>query len=94
MPERGDEFFAGCRAFVHRVAARMFSPDEADDLTQEVMLRLVRHLPDLDLDQPLEPWLATVTRTVGIPGTGIFSVISHCEGLIDRGVRFARGARM
>lgn len=36
-------------------------PEEAEDVTQEVFLRLWRHLPELDL-QIVPAWLTTVTR--------------------------------
>ncbi len=61
-----DEFYAECRAYAYRLARRWFGAGEAEDIAQEVMVRLVRHLPNLDLSQPVQPWLATVTRNVGI----------------------------
>ncbi len=61
-----DAFYVECRAYVRVLARRWFGAGDAEDIAQEVMLRLVRSLPSLDLERPIEPWLATVTRNVGV----------------------------
>jgi RNA polymerase sigma-70 factor (ECF subfamily) len=64
-----DEFEALYRAYytrVHRLARRRVGADAAEDVTQEVMIRALRHLPTLDPDRPVWPWLATVTERVAI----------------------------
>ena len=52
-----DRIYAVARRFVG-------SGHEAQDLTQEIFLRLRRHLGQLDLDRDPAPWLFTVTINV------------------------------
>ncbi|TWU02215.1 sigma-70 family RNA polymerase sigma factor [Stieleria varia] len=49
------------RAFV---AVRIDDPFEAHDLAQEVFLLLWRRLEEIDLDQPLRPWLLAVAMNL------------------------------
>jgi len=43
--------------------ARTGDPDDADDVTQETLLRLHRHLPDFDGRSRFSTWLYQVTRS-------------------------------
>jgi RNA polymerase sigma-70 factor (ECF subfamily) len=52
---------AAVRAFV---AVRIDDPFEAHDLAQEVFLLLWRKLEEIDLDQPLRPWLLAVAMNI------------------------------
>ena len=52
---------AAVRAFV---AVRIDDPFEAHDLAQEVFLLLWRKLEEIDLDQPLRPWLLAVAMNL------------------------------
>lgn len=52
---------AAVRAFV---AVRIDDPFEAHDLAQEVFLLLWRKLGEIDLDQPLRPWLLGVAANL------------------------------
>ncbi len=38
--------------------------DEASDIVQETFLRLYKHLPKLNLDEPLKPWLYRAARNL------------------------------
>ena len=49
------------RPLVHRLAARICGPEEAEDVTQVVFLRLWRELPRLVRTGHFERWLARVT---------------------------------
>lgn len=49
------------RAFI---AVRLDDPFEAHDLAQEVFLILWRRLDEVDLDQPLRPWLMGVAANL------------------------------
>jgi len=49
------------RPRVHRLAARICGPEEAEDVTQVVFLRLWRELPRLVASGHMERWLARVT---------------------------------
>ncbi|MEM0968850.1 MAG: sigma-70 family RNA polymerase sigma factor [Verrucomicrobiota bacterium] len=74
------------RAFI---AVRLDDPFEAHDLAQEVFLTLWRRLKDIDLDQPLRPWLLGVAtnlirdhrrkrRPVPIGGNDeVFDLLNH-----------------
>lgn len=52
---------AEVRAFI---AVRIDDPFEAHDLAQEVFLLLWRKLAEIDVDQPLRPWLLAVAKNV------------------------------
>lgn len=62
-----DELFRKHVGFVGRIAFRLLGRDaEVDDVVQEVFVDAVRASARLDLTQPMEGWLATVTvRIVG-----------------------------
>ena len=49
------------RPRIHRLAARICGPEEAEDITQVVFLRLWRELPRLVARGHVERWLARVT---------------------------------
>ncbi|MEU4693864.1 sigma-70 family RNA polymerase sigma factor [Actinoplanes sp. NPDC023714] len=53
--------------FVHAIVARAVdSPDDADDVVQDTMLRAVRDLPGLRSPESFRPWLAAIAvRQVG-----------------------------
>jgi RNA polymerase sigma-70 factor (ECF subfamily) len=62
-----DEVYAWMRARLWSFLARMTGRrDAADDLAQEVWLRLARHAPKLADDTRLAAWLFTVARNVYI----------------------------
>ncbi|MGH3427537.1 MAG: sigma-70 family RNA polymerase sigma factor, partial [Mycobacteriales bacterium] len=50
------------QADVWRVCAALCSPDEADDLTQEVYLRTFRALPDFMARSSARTWLLSIAR--------------------------------
>lgn len=52
---------AAVRAFI---AVRLSDPFEAHDLAQDVFLLLWRKLGQIDLSQPLRPWLLTVATNL------------------------------
>ena len=45
--------------FILRMVGR---PQDAEDLTQDVFVQLVRSLPNIRTDQPLRPWIFVVAR--------------------------------
>lgn len=56
-----EEHQSAIRAFV---SARLDDPFEAHDLAQEVFLIMWKQLDQLDLDQPLRPWLLGVANNL------------------------------
>ena len=61
-----DAFYRAHEPGVRRLAARLVGSDEAEDLTQEVMLRADRQLQSDGFDGSSWPWLVTVTRRLAI----------------------------
>jgi RNA polymerase sigma-70 factor (ECF subfamily) len=55
-------FVRTSQADVWRVCAALCSPDEADDLTQEVYLRAFRALPDFMARSSARTWLLSIAR--------------------------------
>lgn len=53
------EFDAGLRQFVRR---RVANPDDAEDLLQEIYLRIHRHLGDLRAGEKLQSWVYQIAR--------------------------------
>ncbi len=60
-----ETFYRTYRARVHRVAVRLVGETDADDVTQEVMLRAARHLEHGFSGEPW-PWLEIVTRRLAV----------------------------
>jgi RNA polymerase sigma-70 factor (ECF subfamily) len=54
-----NDYHARLRGFI---AARVDDPAEADDLLQEVFLRIHRHLGTLDADEHLQGWVYSIAR--------------------------------
>lgn len=55
-------FIRATQADVWRLTAHLVSPDEADDLTQEVFLRMWRSLPQYRGDAGARAWLLGIAR--------------------------------
>jgi RNA polymerase sigma-70 factor (ECF subfamily) len=55
-----EELAAAIRAFVGR---RARTPDDADDITQETLLRLYRSAPELRDERALEGWMYRIARS-------------------------------
>lgn len=82
---------ASVRAFV---AVRIDDPFEAHDIAQEVFLLLWRKLEEIDLDQPLRPWLLAVAMNLvrqhrrksrATPAGGSDGVLELLQDRLDRG---------
>ena len=82
------------RAFV---AVRLDDPFEAHDLAQEVFLVLWRKLEEIDLDQPLRPWLLAVAANLvrkhrrkgrAVPIGGNDAVLEMLDNRLEKGVAF------
>ena len=62
-PRCFDELVRRCRtplyAFILRMVGR---PEDAEDLTQEVFLQVLRSLPTARTDRPLRPWIFVIAR--------------------------------
>lgn len=58
--EDWDRWTASLRSWFRRNAA----PAEAEDLTQETLLRVLQHLPELERADRLEPWMRRIARNV------------------------------
>jgi RNA polymerase sigma-70 factor (ECF subfamily) len=64
--EKFDALYRANYARVHRLARRLVGADNADDVTQEVMIRALRHIHLLDPARPVWPWLAAVTQNASM----------------------------
>jgi RNA polymerase sigma-70 factor, ECF subfamily len=54
------------RGVVHRVAARIVGPTEADDVTQDTFLRAFHRLGQFRGESPFLPWLLRVANSVAL----------------------------
>jgi len=68
---------------LRNVLSRTLYNSEAEDLTQEVFLRLVKHAPTLPTHTDRVRWLMTVTRHVAISARRKRRMTTNCE-LVDQ----------
>jgi RNA polymerase sigma-70 factor (ECF subfamily) len=60
-----EEVFAAHYGWVRHTVRRLGAPErEADDLTHEVMLTVLRKLPQFDATRPMRPWLMGIASRV------------------------------
>ena len=60
-----EEVFAAHYGWVRHTVRRLGAPErEADDLTHEVMLTVLRKLPEFDSARPMRPWLMGIASRV------------------------------
>ncbi|GAB4548331.1 MAG: hypothetical protein Tsb0013_08850 [Phycisphaerales bacterium] len=67
----GDEaafvpFHERWRPYVRRLAQQSFDADHADDIAQEVFMRVIRKMPVLDTEAGVASWLTTTTRRCAV----------------------------
>lgn len=60
-----DELAIAITPQIHRyLKSSIKDPNTRDDLTQEVLIKVIRNFQAIDLSQPFNGWLSTVTRHV------------------------------
>jgi RNA polymerase sigma-70 factor (ECF subfamily) len=58
------------REVVHRVAARVVGPDDAEDVTQEAFLRAFHRLDKFRGESPFRAWLLQITYNTAVSTAG------------------------
>jgi RNA polymerase sigma factor (sigma-70 family) len=66
--EAWEEFYSGYLPVVRRAVQRVcrFSPEELDDIVQDVFIHLFKALRQFDPARPLETYIVEITRRVGV----------------------------
>lgn len=72
-----NEFSAGLRQFIR---SRIANPDDAEDLLQEVYLRIHRHIGELRADEKLQSWVYQIARNAIIDHYRTQRVTSELPG--------------
>lgn len=65
-PEEFPSIHAGYRTRIHRYLARLVGQGDAEDLTQEVFVRVSRGLPDFKGAAKLSTWIYRIATNVAV----------------------------